>query len=199
MIEAMHKVELAEVLDIAQYERERQAFRRRIIDLKKRRRLSIGPSVTLVFENHDTVLSQVQEMMRAERIVDENAIQHELDTYNALLPEARELAATMFIELAPSADIRSQMSSFYGVNSGDVTYLQIGSERVPALFASGQSDESRISAVQYLRFRLTDEQQNEFLSGSAATSVVIDHPNYRHRATLPAELLAELQHDLASE
>src|SRR5438552_4191376 len=105
----MKKVELAETLNIAEYERVRQDYRRRIIELKKKRRIAVGPNVTFVFENHDTVLSQVQEMMRAERLVHDDAIQHEIDTYNSLLPEQNELAATMFIELPDQSSIREEI------------------------------------------------------------------------------------------
>src|SRR5215212_2686297 len=105
----MKKVELAEILNIAEYEKVRQDFRKRIIELKKKRRVAVGPNVTFVFENHDTVLSQIQEMVRAERLVHDEAIQHEIDTYNQLLPEADELAATMFIELPDQSRIREEI------------------------------------------------------------------------------------------
>src|SRR5215475_15754904 len=103
----INKVALSEILDIAQYEKARDGFRRRIIALKKIRRLPVGPRVTFVFENHDTILFQIQEMMRAERIVDDGAIQHEIDTYNQLLPEENELAATMLIEDRKSTRLNS--------------------------------------------------------------------------------------------
>src|SRR5262249_62162322 len=113
----MNKVVLSEILDIAQYEKARDEIRRRVIELKKNRRLPVGPMVTFVFENHDTVLFQVQEMMRAERIVQDNAIQHEIDTYNQLLPGENELAATMLIELPDAARIRDEIAKFYGVKT----------------------------------------------------------------------------------
>ncbi|HEY8459947.1 MAG TPA: DUF3501 family protein, partial [Blastocatellia bacterium] len=155
----MNKVAFSEILDIAQYEKARDEFRRRIIALKKNRRLPVGPRVTFVFENHDTVLFQIQEMMRAERIVNDDAIQHEIDTYNQLLPGKNELAATMLIELTDPARIRDEITKFHGVNSGENTYIQIGDERLPGVFDAGQSDERRISAVQYVRFRFNDAQR----------------------------------------
>src|SRR5215813_12649305 len=122
----MNKVRLSEILDIAQYEKAREEFRRRVIGLKKNRRLPVGPMVTFVFENHDTVLFQIQEMMRAERIVNDDAIQHELDTYNQLLPGENELAATMLIELPEAARVRDEITKFHGANTGEVTYFQVG-------------------------------------------------------------------------
>ena len=95
----MEKVALSEIRDIAQYERVREAERARIIERKRPRRVGLGENLTLLFENHDTVLFQVQEMMRTERIVDEAKIQDEIDTYNALIPGPGELSATLFIEI----------------------------------------------------------------------------------------------------
>jgi hypothetical protein len=192
----MRKVELSEILDIAQYERQRATFRAGIIELKKRRRVIVGPAVSFVFENHDTVLSQVQEMMRAERIVDDQAIRHEIETYNALLPDADEVAATMLIELRDSGRIREQITAFHGVNTGEATYLQIGTAKTPGIFAGGQSDDQRISAVQFVRFRLTSEQLEQFRDPSHEIWLVIDHPNYQHRTSIEGPVRDELKHDL---
>ncbi len=193
----MKKVEISEILDIAQYEKVRDQFRRRIIDLKKRRRLAVGPSVTFVFEDHDTVLSQIQEMMRAERIVDEEAIQDEIDTYNQLLPEHNQLAATMFIELRDPGRIDEGINRFLGANTGEVTYLQIGDQRLAGDFAAGQSDDQRISAVQYVRFHFDDSQREAFVKGTGEIRLVIDHPNYRHSAIIDRVLCQELAGDFA--
>jgi uncharacterized protein DUF3501 len=193
----MGKVTRSEILDIARYEKVRNEFRARIIAHKKRRRLGVGPMITLVFENHETVLSQIQEMMRAERIVDDEAIQHEIDTYNQLLPEANELAATMFIELVDAGRLREEINRFHGLNSGEVTYLQVGTDRLPAIFAAGQSDDRHISAVQYLRFRFNDDQREAFVKGQVEVKLVAAHPNYRHSATIEGELRRELAADFS--
>src|SRR5262245_14515837 len=104
----MRKVERSELLDLGAYEQIRERFRSRVIASKQVRRLQLGPHMSLVFENHDTVLLQIQEMIRTERISDERAIQHELDTYNDLLPAAGALSATLFIEYDDPAQ-RSDM------------------------------------------------------------------------------------------
>jgi hypothetical protein len=191
----MNKVVLSEILDIAQYEKAREAFRRRIIELKKNRRLPVGPIVTFVFENHDTVLFQIQEMMRAERIVDDNAIQHEIDTYNQLLPGENELAATMLIELPDAARVRDEITKFYGANTGDVTYFQVGDGRLPGVFDAGQSDGLRISAVQYVRFPFNDAQREAFVTGAEEARLVIEHPNYRYGALIEGAVREELAKD----
>jgi hypothetical protein len=191
----MNKVALSEILDIAQYEKARDAFRRRIIGLKKNRRLPVGPMVTFVFENHDTVLFQIQEMMRAERIVNDVAIRHEIDTYNQLLPGENELAATMLIELPDAARIREEITKFHGVNTGEATYIRVGDERAPGVFDAGQSDERRISAVQYVRFRFDDAQREAFTTGAKEARLVIDHPYYRHDALIAGAVREELAKD----
>jgi len=191
----MNKVVFSEILDIAQYEKARDEFRRRIIEMKKNRRAPVGPMVTFVFENHDTALFQIQEMMRAERIVRDDAIQHEIDTYNQLLPDDNELAATMLIELPDAARIRDEVTKFYGANTGEVTYLQIGDERLPGVFDAGQSDDRRISAVQYVRFRFNDAQRESFVTGAKETRLVINHLNYQHGALIEGAVRAELAKD----
>lgn len=193
---AMKKVVLSEIKDITQYERERDEFRRRIIALKKRRRVPVGPQVTFVFENHETILFQIQEMMRAERLVQDDAIQHEIDVYNQLLPEQNELAATMLIELQDAGKIREEITKFHGVNTGEAIYIQIGQERLPGIFATGQSDDQRISAVQYVRFRFSDEQREVFTRRERETRLVINHPHYSHATLIEGEVQEELGCDL---
>jgi hypothetical protein len=191
----MNKVTLPEILDIAQYEKARDQLRRRVIEMKKNRRLPVGPMVTFVFENHDTILFQIQEMMRAERIVNDDAIQHEIDTYNQLLPGENELAATMLIELPDAARIREEITRFHGVNTGEATFIRIGDERLPGVFDARQSDDRRISAVQYVRFRFNDAQREAFATGAKETRLVIDHPNYRHDALIDGAVREELSKD----
>jgi hypothetical protein len=191
----MNKVVLSEILDIAQYEKARDEFRRRVIGLKKNRRLPVGQMVTFVFENHDTILFQIQEMMRAERIVDDDAIRREIETYNQLLPDENELAATMLIELPDAARIRDEITKFHGVNTGEATYVRVGDERVPGVFDAGQSDDRRISAVQYVRFRFSDAQREAFVTGSNPAWLVIDHPNYCHEALASGAVREELAKD----
>jgi len=191
----MNKVVRSEILDIAQYEKARDEFRRRVIGLKKNRRLPVGPMVTFVFENHDTMLFQVQEMVRAERIDNDDAIQHEIDTYNRLLPDENELAATMLIELPDAARIREEIMVFRGVNTGEATYIRVGDERLPGVFDAGQSDERRISAVQYVRFRFNGAQREAFATGANPAWMVIDHPNYGHEALIAGAVREELAID----
>ncbi|MGH7294287.1 MAG: DUF3501 family protein, partial [Polyangiaceae bacterium] len=93
----MKPIERGEILGLAEYERVREQFRARVIALKKHRRVAVGPKATAVFENRDTVLLQIQEMLRTERITREEAVQHEIDTYNELVPRAGEVSCTLMI------------------------------------------------------------------------------------------------------
>src|SRR5262245_39856834 len=112
----MQKVALDEIHGLERYERERQEFRRRIIEMKKRRRVAVGHRVTFVFENHDTMLFQIQEMLRAERIADLDRVREEVEVYNALIPDAGELSATMLIEITDSDQVREELLRMLGIN-----------------------------------------------------------------------------------
>jgi len=195
----MRTIVLSEILDIARYEKVRVPYRQRIIELKKTSSHPGRSMMTFVFENHDTVLFQIQEMMRAERIVNDEAIQHEIDTYNQLLPGTDQLAATMMIEIQEAAQIREQIALFHGVNTGEATYLQIGASRLPGSFDRGQGDERRISAVQYVHFQLSSTERESFLHGYDEVRLVIDHPNYHHSALITGDVRHQLEDDLQSD
>src|SRR6187549_718216 len=111
----MRKVVIDDILGSASYEIVRQDFRRRIIELKKKRRVSIGNKVSLLFENRDTVIFQIQEMLRVERISDLDKIREEIAIYNQLIPDSRELSATLFIEIEDQAHLREELVRFQGI------------------------------------------------------------------------------------
>src|SRR6478752_9291666 len=104
----MSLVTRGELLNLAEYEQVREPFRRRIVALKQARRVALATNMTVLFENHDTALFQIQEMLRTERISAEKAVLHELETYNELVPRGRELSATIFIEY-PERELRERM------------------------------------------------------------------------------------------
>ncbi|CUU05724.1 Protein of unknown function (DUF3501) [Candidatus Thermokryptus mobilis] len=196
----MRKVELTEVKNIYEYEKIRDDFRKYIIELKKRRRISVGDRVTLVFENHDTVLFQIQEMMRAERMVDDDEIKFEVETYNQLIPEKDELSATLFIEVDDPKLLRPVLDSFIGLDRGNHVYLQIGDKhKIYAQFEEGHSKEDRISAVHFIKFKFTPEQINDFKDFRNDVKVVIDHQNYKAEAVMSNEMRQELIKDFDSD
>ena len=115
----MKPITAGDVIPYDEYERQRDVFRSKIIALKQRRRISIGPLITVVFENRETLRFQIQEMIHTERIVDPRKVQDELDVYNALLPNLDELSATLLIEITDEAKIKEKLDQFMGLDHGD--------------------------------------------------------------------------------
>jgi hypothetical protein len=187
----------AEILNLYEYEKVRDARRRAIIELKARRRVSVGRYLTFVFENRETVWFQIQEMCRVERIVDVAKIADEVNVYNTLLPGPGELAATLLIEITESAEIQPVLDRLLGIDSGAYVRLQVGDTVIPGVFESGHSDEERgkLSAVHFVRFPLPPEARRRFLGSEVA--LVVEHPNERARAVLSEETKRSLAEDLA--
>ena len=173
----MEKITLADVKPLPEYEAMRDAVRAHVIDLKKRRRVPLGDRITLLFENRETVLFQIHEMVRTERIRSPDAIQAEIDVYGRSIPERNELSATMFIEITDRENVRQGLDRLIGVN--ERLRLRIGeSQAVLGVFEPGWSREDRVAAVQYVKFPLSPEQVHAFKSGGEAVFVEVDHPNY---------------------
>lgn len=189
----MKPLTLADIKDIAAYERSRDDFRRQVIALKQKRRIGVGDIITLVFENRYTMLFQIQEMMRAERIVHEDRIQHELDTYNALLPGPMELSATLFIEIDNAQELRRRLPTLLGIE--EHLALVIDGESIKAQFEEGRSTDEKLSTVHYIRFELTPKQVAQLKDPSVEASLEFDHPNYQHRQSIPPEVREELAKD----
>jgi hypothetical protein len=191
----MNKISLDDVLGFTAYEKIRQNFRAEIIEKKKRRRVSVGDKVSLVFENRDTVLFQIQEMLRAERIADLDKIREEIAVYNELIPNPGELSATLFLEIEDQGRLREELLEFLGID--EAVSIKVGSHVVPGRFEEGRSKEDKISAVQYVKFPFSGEARAALAEG-APVELVIDHPNYRAQAVLAPEAQQSLAQDLAS-
>lgn len=187
---------VADILDLVAYEKVRDARQREIVALKKRRRVQVGRYLSFVFENRETVWFQIQEMVRAERIVDEAKIADEVDVYNALLPRPGELAATMMIEIGDTAQIKPVLDKLLGVDTRDYVRLEVGGHAVVGVFESGHSDEElgKLSAVHFVRFPLGPEARRAFREAEVA--LVVEHPNERARTILSEETTRELARDL---
>ncbi|MEE9205252.1 MAG: DUF3501 family protein [Nitrospirales bacterium] len=185
-----------ELISYADYERTRDSFRRRIIELKQRRRLAVGEKVTLLFENRDTIQFQIQEMIRTERIVDPAKVQDELDVYNAQLPGEGELSATLFIEITDTRDLQQDLDAFQGIDRGQTVAIKCGSHAIFGEFEGGHSKEDKISAVHFVRFRPTTDFLEALALKESATSVEIRHATYRASATVPETMRQEWLADL---
>jgi hypothetical protein len=191
----MNKVALADIVGNAAYEKVREKSRQRIIELKQRRRIAVGNKVTFVFENRDTVIFQIQEMMRAEKISDLDKIREEIEVYNELIPAPGELSATLFLEIEDQTHLRDDLLKFLGID--EAVFLKIGSHCIHARFEEGHSKEDKISAVQYVKFPLPEPVIEAFVKGEKA-ELVIDHPNYQARALIEPNTRQSLAEDLAA-
>jgi hypothetical protein len=190
------RVTLDEVKTIADYEAVREDFRRRVIETRDRRRVALGDRISICFENHETVLFQIQEMVRAERITDPEKVRYEVDVYNELVPDRSTLSATLLIEITERERLREELDRFQGLDREGRLYLQVGEERIPAQFEPGHSSEDRISAVHYLRFPLSERARRDFLEGKVPVRLVVEHPGYQHASELSSETRLALSEDL---
>jgi hypothetical protein len=186
-----------EILNLYEYEKVREARRQAVIALKAERRVPVGRYLSFVFENRETVWYQIQEMIRAERIVDEVRIAEEVAVYNALLPRPGELAATMFIEIEDAGRIKPVLDDLLGIDTRDYVRLEIGPHVVVGAFESGHSDEElgKLSAVHFVRFAVPPAARRTFADTDVV--LVVDHPNERARASLTAATRRRLAEDLA--
>ncbi|HEY5170247.1 MAG TPA: DUF3501 family protein [Acidimicrobiia bacterium] len=193
----MRKLTVDDILDMRAYERERDELRRGIIDLKQIRRVALGPIMTAVFENTATMRWQVQEMARAERMLSDEQIAHEVETYNQLIPDAGELSATLMIELTSEPALREWLPRLVGIEHHVAVVLPDGTRVVGAPSAE---DEMRLTrdditaAVHFLRFHFTASDVEMFASGPV--HIVVDHPEYDQDVVLTPDQHAELLSDL---
>jgi hypothetical protein len=185
-----------DILDLKAYAARRDQVRRDVMDVKKRRRLAVGGNVTLLFETQKTLWYQVQEMLRAEEISDEAAIEHELQTYNELMPGPSELSATMLIEYADVDERNRRLRELVGIH--EHVWLDLGDKRVLARFDTRQMETERVSSVQFVRFDLDGLSPAAWrqLADEGALRMVIDHPAMRVTAPIEGEIAAALADDL---
>jgi hypothetical protein len=194
------KLTLDDIADLRAYERERDEFRTHVIGLKKRRRVGVGPFMTLVFENRDTIRFQIQEMARVERLATDAAIENELRAYNPLIPEPGQLCATLFIELTSEPALREWLPRLVGVEQSVGLRIGAGDDAIvvraepEAAHASQLTREEITASVHYVFFELTADQIAALERGPV--EAIIDHPEYSHATPLGEDTAAELVADL---
>jgi hypothetical protein len=186
------------LMTLEAYARSRSEIRNRVIEHKKSRKVHLGPNLTLLFEDETTIRYQIQEMLRIEKIFEEEGIQHELDAYNPLIPDGRNLKATMLIEYEDAEVRRRELARLIGIE--DKVWAQVeGSPRVYAIADEDldRENEDKTSSVHFLRFELTEDMAAALKYG-VSLSVGVDHPNYTHQvAPVGADTRASLASDLA--
>src|ERR1700730_17200407 len=173
-----------DILPLADYERLRAILRPLFIHEKERRRLAVGSHLSFIFENAQTSWYQIEEMIRSERMIDGAAIQHEIDTYNELIPGPGELVATLLIEYSDAAEREAALRRLVGLERH--LWLGLGAKKIPASFDDRQMSTEKISAVQFVRFSLQGVSGPELLElarkGEAA--IVADHPSLAARGEI---------------
>jgi hypothetical protein len=197
----MRRLTLDDIADARAYERERVEFRERVIALKKKRRVPVGPFVTLVFENRETIRFQIQEMARVEKLYSDEAILHELDTYNPLIPEPGQLSATLFVELTSKDELMEWLPKLVGIETA--LELRLGAtgdvvrDEVDDAHREQLTREDVTASVHYVRFTLTPSQADAFTRGPVELAVT--HPSYDHVTVLSDETRAELATDVSRD
>ena len=193
----MRTIERNEILPLPEYELIRPHFRARIIEEKRPRRVAIGEHLAVTFENRDTVLLQIQEMLRTERITSEPAIAHEITTYNELVPAADELSLTLWVQI-PDKPLRDRLLvELAGLE--DTVRLDVDGKSFevkgprPDGFMEG-----RTTAVHYLKAQLSPEAAAAIKAKTAKVTIAIEHPQHPVRVELDRATIAKLAEDLSA-
>lgn len=185
---AMHPVRREEILDYVTYGEQRDQIRDTVLKVKVPRRIHVGPHMTVLFENRETVRYQILEMVRVERLVKEAEIQHEIETYNELLGGPGELGATLLIEIDDPAQRALKLVAWRDLMDHVYARLEDGSN-VMVSYDRRQVGDERLSSVQYVRFAT---------GGKAPVAIGSDHAGYPHEATLTDEQRRALAEDLGA-
>lgn len=185
-----------DILDMQTYEGERNDRRARLRDIKRDRRVEVGPSATFYFENYDTMLHQIHEMLRIEGGGDEQ-MKDELEAYNPLIPQGRDLVATLMFEIDDEVRRDRMLRQLSHVE--ETCYLQVGDQKIMARAEDDverTKDDGKTSSIHFLHFDLSDEQAEAFKNGDVIVSVGIGHENYAHAAGLSKSVRSALSGDL---
>jgi hypothetical protein len=194
----MRKVSRDDILDFEHWERARKTLRPLFIREKDRRRVNVGSHLTLLFENTQTLWYQVEEMLRAERISEPGAVQHEIDTYNELIPGPGELSATLMIQFGDARERDAELMRLPGFERH--LWLSLGERRLAVKFDERQTSPERISSVQFVRFPVgCDAETFAKLAAAGQVAIVADHPNLAARAQIAGEVALALAEDLRQE
>jgi hypothetical protein len=192
------KIERSSLLSLEAYARQRNEFRARVIAHKRNRKVELGGHVALAFEDELTIRYQIQEMLRIERVFEEDGIRSELEAYNPLVPDGRNFKATMMIEYPDPAERKHMLARLKGIE--DRVWIRVeGAERIYAVADEDleRENEEKTSAVHFLRFELS-EPMAQALKRGAPLAIGVDHPEYRAEIpAVPADVRNALVADLA--
>ena len=189
------EIQKEDIIPLDVYTEKRRELRKNIVDYKKNRRVALGPYATFYFESYETMLAQVQEMLYIEKGGDEQ-LQDELSAYNPLIPNGKELTATLMFEI----DNPISRAAFLGKVGGieETVFMKINGEKIKAVpeeEVDRTSDEGKASSVQFIHFNFTDDQIEKFQSNNSEIELGIDHKEYSHSTKLSKENIASLSAD----
>jgi len=185
-----------DLMSLEVYAEKRGEFRQRVLEHKKHRQIALGPNATLYFEDRLTLLYQIQEMLRIEKVFEADGINEELEAYNPLIPSGRNFKATFMIEYPDPVVRAAQLEKMVGVE--DLVWMQVGEhDRVWAIADEDleRSTAEKTSAVHFLRFELSDEMAQALKEG-AELHAGVQHPVYQYDLTVEDETRASLLNDL---
>ena len=191
------EIQKEDIIPLDVYTEKRRELRKNIVDYKKNRRVALGPYATFYFESYETMLAQVQEMLYIEKGGDEQ-LQDELTAYNPLIPNGKELTATLMFEI----DNPISRAAFLGKVGGieETVFMKINGEKIKAVpeeDVDRTSSEGKASSVQFIHFNFTDDQIEKFQSNSSEIELGIDHKEYSHSTKLSKENIASLSTDFS--
>ena len=195
MPRSQHRIVDADITAADVYARERADRRKALIPIKRNRRVEVGPYATFYFENYDTMLAQVQEMLHIEK-GGKDQIAGELEAYNPLIPQGSELIATLMIEIDDPNRRSAALMKLAGIE--ERVYLQVGSDRIgakPTEYEDRTTEDGKTSSVHWVRFTFTKAQIASFKREDETVILGITHPQYGHMAMVAADIRAELAKD----
>ncbi len=191
------EIQKEDIIPLDMYIEKRRELRKNIVNFKKNRRIALGPYATFYFESYETMLAQVQEMLYIEKGGDEQ-LKDELSAYNPLIPNGKELTATLMFEI----DNPILRAAFLGKVGGieETVFMKINSERIKAVpeeDVDRTSAEGKASSVQFIHFNFTDDQIEKFQSNGSEIELGINHKEYSHSTKLSKENIASLSADFS--
>ena len=194
----MEKLNKSDLFSLEEYSINRDSFRKKVLEEKRRRKVYIGEHVALLFENKNTIQYQIQEMLRIEKIFDAEGIQEELDAYNPLIPDGTNLKAVMLIEYPNVEERKEKLKILKGIEKK--IWIKVGSHNKVFAIADEdleREDETKTSAVHYLRYEFSASMINDWKNNSSIV-MGIDHENYQSPETIiSSDISSSLSGDFA--
>ena len=191
------EIQKSDIMPLDEYIKDRKELRKNIVDFKKNRRVALGPYATFYFESYETMLAQVQEMLYIEKGGDEQ-LHDELTAYNPLVPNGKELTATLMFEIDNPVSRAAFLAKVGGIE--EMVFMKLNGETIKAVpeeDVDRTSSEGKASSVQFIHFYFTDEQIQKFKSSNVDIELGMDHKEYSHTTKLSKENIDSLSGDFS--